>query len=152
MKLAFNSKAKYTDFSEGYEIYKKRARFGNELTEKEYKRVVRAYCRGLAEQLKENGIVDLPNDIGSIAACTITRKPQFRGDKFVGYGKIDWSTGQYDGSLKTFGLCFLPKRGKHKNFRCYGFVANRRLFKEMKEIYLSGGCEWYPIQFNDEMI
>ena len=151
MKLAFNSKGHYTDFDKGYEIYLKRSRFGETLTSKEYRRVIRDYCKMLAERLKKNGIIDLPNEIGSIAACTITRKPQFRGDKFVGYGKMDWQKGHYDGTLKTFGICFLPRHGKHKNFRCFGFVANRQLFKEVKKIY-EDGCEWVPLQFKDEMI
>ena len=152
MKLAFNSQAHYTDFSQGYEIYRTRARFGDILTEEQYRRVIRDYCKRLADKLAEDGMVDLPHEIGSIAACTITRKPQFRGDKFIGYGKMDWKSGHYDGTLKTFGLCFLPRHGKLKNFRCYGFVANRRLFKRVKELYESGKVDWKPIRFTDEKI
>lgn len=152
MKLAFNSQGHYTDFDKGYEIYLKRSRFGDTLTSAQYRRVIREYCKKLACMLEEDGMVDLPSEIGSIAACTITRRPQFRGSKFVGYGKMDWKKGHYDGSFKTFGICFLPKRGKHKNFRCYGFVANRQLFKRVKGIYESGKCDWKPIQFKDEMI
>lgn len=152
MKLAFNSKAHYTDFAPGYELYKQRMRGESCLNEKEYKRVIKRYCSLLADELLENGIVDLPCEIGSIAAAVITRKAQYRGNKFIGYGAYDYKAGHYDGKLKTFGLVFLPKRGKHKNFRCYGFVGNRSLFKRMKEKYAGYYCPWRPIEFKDEII
>lgn len=110
------------------------------------------YCSMLADRLQENGIVDLPNEMGMIVAAEIRRKPQYRGKKFIGYGKYDYEKGHYDGTIKTFGLVFLPKRAKKQNMRCYGFVANRVLFKKMKEKFKSGLSQWKPIQFNDEMI
>lgn len=152
MKLAFNGQAHYTDFSRGYEIYLRRERKEERQDEATYRRVVKAYCRILAERLVENGIVDLPGDMGSIAAAIITRKPQYRGKKFIGYGKMDWKKGHYDGKLKTFGMVYLPRRGKNKNLRSYGFVANRRLFKNMKDKYNSNDCRWMPIEFEEEMI
>ncbi len=152
MKLAFNGHAHYTDFADGYQLYVNRSRKGQCVDKKTYNRIVRMYCSILAERLQENGIVDLPNEMGMIAAAEIRRKPQYRGKKFIGYGKYDYKKGHYDGIIKTFGLVFLPRRERKQNMRCYGFVANRVLFKRMKEKYESGLCLWQPIQFNDEMI
>jgi hypothetical protein len=152
MKLAFSGKAQYTDFDRGYELYVKRSKKNECFDHKTYNRVIRMFCRGLAERLGRDGIVDLPNNLGSVAAARITRKPQYRGDRFIGYGKMDWSTGHYDGQLKTFGLVFLPSRDKTQNLRCYGFVANRRLFQKMKRDYEGGECGWTLLDFNDEMI
>lgn len=152
MKLAFNGQGHYTDYSKGYEIYVRRSRKGGYVDEKTYHRIVRRYCGWLAESLLEYGIIDLPSEMGSIAACTITRKPQYRGKKFIGYGKMDWATGHFDGKLKTFGLVYLPRHTKHKNLRCYGFVANRQLFRRMKGKFEDGASDWHPIEFNDDMI
>jgi len=152
MKLAFNSQAHYTDFSKGYELYRRRNDGKELLDETTYRRAVKAYCKLLAKQLCERGIVDLPNDMGSIAAAEITRKPQYRGKKFIGYGKMNWETGRYDGNLKAFGMVFFPKRNKNRNLRCFGYVANRQLFKKVKKIYESDDCRWRLMKFNDEMI
>lgn len=153
MKLAFSGQGRYTEFEDGYQMYVNRSRKGESVDKKTYNRIIRLYCSLLADRLQEYGIIDLPNEIGMIATATIRRKPQYRGKKFIGYGKMDWKEGYYDGTLKTFGLVFLPKSGKKRNnFRCYGFVANRRLFKKTKEIYDAGLCRWAPIAFNDEMI
>ena len=151
-KLAFSGQGRYADYDKGYQLYRNRAR-GKECVKKDiYKKIVREYCSGLAGRLFEEGFVDLPNGIGSIAAATIKRKPQFRGKKFVGFGKKDWETGTYDDSRKAFGLVFLPKWGQKGCLRSYGFVGNRQLFKKMKERYESFDCQWFPIEFNDEMI
>lgn len=152
MKLAFNSQARYTDFSDGYKLYIARSRKGESVDETMYKRIIRKYCSRLAEHLQEYGIIDLPNEMGSIAVAEITRRPQYRGKQFIGYGKMDWKKGHYDGTLKSFGFVFLPKRNKKQNLRCYGFVANRELYKKMKDIYQAPHCSWHPIVFNDEMI
>ena len=151
MRLAFNGKAHYTDFSDGYQLYVNRSRKEPNVDNKTYNRIIRMYCSLLANRLKETGIADLPNDMGMIVAAIMRRKPQYRGNKFIGYGKMDWNKGHYDGTLKSFGLVFLPK-GNKKNLRCYGFVANRELFKEMKNLYEQQHCSWQPIVFNDEMI
>ncbi len=152
MKLAFNNQGRYPEFKNGYDLYLRRSKSEQTMDYTSYKRVIRAYCNSLADTLCKSGMVDLPKGIGSIAAATITRKPQYRGKMFVGYGRKDWATGEYDGSLKTFGLVFLPRMNKHHNLRCYGFVGNRNLFKKMKSIYLSDDCTWYPVEFNDDMI
>lgn len=153
MKLAFSGQGRYTDFEDSYKLYVNRSRNGDSVDRKTYNRIIRRYCSILAGRLVEYGIIDLPNDIGMIAASILRRRPQYRGKKFIGYGKRDWENGCYDGSLKTFGLVFLPKLGhKRNNFRSYGFVANRKLFKEMKQMYENGDCNWSPITFNDEMI
>ena len=152
MKLAFSGEGRYPEFEDGYRLYLKRARTNDNIDLKTYKKVVRLYCRRLAERLCENGIVDLPSGLGSIAAVTMDRKPQFRGTKFIGYGKKDWETGQYDWSKKAFGIAFLARSRKKDNLRSYGFVANRRLFKKISEHKDSFYCNWKPLEFNDEMI
>lgn len=152
MKLAFSGEGRYTDFDDAYRLYVSRSKTGQCMDEATYHRVIRLYCKRLAERLCENGIADLPSNMGSIAAATITRKARYRDGKFQGYGKWDWNTKTYDGKLKTFGMVYLPRQDKNNNLRCFGFVANRRLFKKMKAIYESGECPWYPIDFRDEMI
>lgn len=151
MKLAFHNEGHYTDFSESYELYKKRAVYGEELSERQFRKAIREYCKLQAERIRAVGIVDLPRDLGSVAAAILVRRPQYRGKKFIGYGKKDWSTGYYDGKMKTFGMVFLPKRHKKENLRSFGFVANRNLFKETKSFFESDDC-WKPLEFNDEMI
>lgn len=152
MKLAFSGKAHYPDFEKGYELYVKRSKTGNYMDFKTYKRVIKTYCRTLAERLCDDGYVDLPSGLGAIMAITLRRRPQYRGDKFIGYGKMDWEKGHYDGSSKAFGITFLPRRRKKDNLRCYGFVANRRLFKKVKEKSEDYHCGWKPLNFSDEMI
>lgn len=152
MKLAFNNRAHYPDYSDGYEVYRKRSRTGQYVDEGQYRRIVRMYCKALADRLTEEGIVDLPCGMGSIAGAVITRKPQYRGKKFIGYGGMDWKKGHYDGKLKTFGLVYLPRHGKNENLRSYGYVANRKLFKKMKSRYEENDRRWEPVIFNDEMI
>lgn len=151
MKLAFSGKARHTDFSDGYELYKARSKKGDLMDEAMYHRVIKDYCSTLADTLCETGMTDLPRGIGMIVAAQITRKAQYHGKKFVGYGKIDWETGRYDGKLKTFGLVFLPKGKKNQSMRCFGFVANRKLFKKMKSLYESRR-PWELMNFKDEMI
>lgn len=152
MKLAFDSLAKYTDFSKSYEQYSKRSRRGLTFDESTYKRVIREYCHILSDRLFENGFVDLPKDMGSISAAVIRRKPQYRGKKFVGFGGLDYATGIRDGKYKTFGIVYLPKHERNANLRCLGFVANKRLFRKMRERYLESDNNWHPVEFTEEMI
>ena len=152
MKLAFSGEGRYPDYDKGYELYVKRAKTDSYVDKKTYKRLIRKYCAELAEQLYENGFVQLPGDMGIISAALFERRPQYRGKKFIGYGKMDWEKGHYDGSSTAFGITFLPRLRKKDNLRCYGFVANRRLFKRMKERYESYHCPWTPVRFSDEMI
>ena len=152
MKLAFSGEARYTDYNDGYDLYVKRSKKGEYVDFKTYKRIIRQYCAIIADKLLEDGYVELPADIGAIAAVTIERKPQYRGKKFIGYGKMDWEKGHYDGSNKAFGITFLPRRRKKDNLRCYGFVANRKLFKRVKEKSQDYHCKWKPLDFSEEMI
>lgn len=152
MKLAFNKQAQYTDFDEGYALYRKRSRKGECVDSATYRRVVRAYCRLLANDFMQNGQVDLPCDMGTIYAAMITRKPQYRGKKFIGYGGIDYKTGMFDGKLKTFGIVYLPRHDKNKNLRCFGFVANQDLFSTTKKLYKNDECDWKPLAFDERMI
>lgn len=152
MKLAFNGKAHYPDFKAGYELYKSRARSRECMSERDFNKVIRCYCKYLVNRLKLYGMADLPMGLGSIAAATIRRRPLFMGKMFVGYGKKDWKNGGYDGSHKAFGIVFLPSRKRNANLRSFGFVANRELYKRMKAIYELDYCPWVPFEFNDEMI
>lgn len=152
MKLAFSGQAKYPDMTDGYELYVRRARTNKPVDLQTYTAVVKEYCSLLAEDLKNEGIIDLPCGLGSVAAVTIRRRPQYRGKRFVGYGSYNWEKGHYDGEPKAFGLAFLPSRDKTNNLRCYGFVANRKLFKKIKELYQSYDCPWVPMEYGKEMI
>lgn len=152
MRLAFTGEGRYAEFEKSYDEYVKRSKKGDYVDFKTYKRLVKGYCKRLVKRLIEEGMVDLPCDMGSIAAATLTRKLQYRGKKVVGYGKMDWKKGHYDGKLKAFGMVYLPRRGKNANMRSYGFVANRRLFQKMKNIHESGESNWTPIEFNEGMV
>ena len=152
MKLAFSGYARYPDYDDGYDLYVKRSKSGTYMDKKTYKRVVREYCRAMAESLYDYGFVELPAGLGSLSAIRIERKARYIGDRLVGYGKIDWRKGMYDGSLRAFGITFLPKWRKKNNLRCYGFVANRKLYKRVKEYSESYQCPWTPLEFSDEMI
>lgn len=152
MKLAFSGQARYPDMTDGYELYVKRKRMKDPVDIHIYTAVVKEYCRLLAEDLEKDGMIDLPSGLGTIAVVRFNRRPQYRGKKFIGYGKMDWKRGHYNGEVKAFGLAFLPRRDKTNNLRCYGFVANRQLFKRMKKEYDYGLCEWTPMEFGNEMI
>ena len=152
MRLAFTGEGRYAEFEKSYDEYVKRSKKGDYVDFKTYKRLVKGYCKRLVKRLIEEGMVDLPCDMGSIAAATLTRKLQYRGKKVIGYGKMDWKKGHYDGKLKAFGMVYLPRRGKNANMRSYGFVANRRLFQKMKNIHESGESNWTPIEFNERMV
>ena len=152
MRLAFHNQSRYPVFVGGYDLYVSRGRNSNTLDFVTYKRVVRAYCDILARKLKEEGSVTLPGNLGLLSAAIFTKKPIYKNGSFVGYGKRDWKTGEYDGKLKAFGIAYFPRHGKNNNLRCYGFVANRRLFKAMKDMYEGYDCPWNAVEFNDNMI
>lgn len=152
MKLAFSGEARYPVFSDGFKLYSGRVRSKSSVDLSTYRRVISSYCASLAERLYNEGIVSLPMNIGHICAVNMTRKPQYRGKKFIGYGGYDWSKGHYDGNINAFGMVFLPNRNKKAALRSYGFVANRQLFKRMKARYMSDDCPWVPLDFNDDMI
>ena len=151
MRLAFSGEARYPDYDDGYELYKKRARSRECMDYTTYKRVVRRYCSELSDRLVNEGMVDLPCEIGSVSAAIFTRKAKYRNGKFLGYGKIG-KDGKFDGTLKAFGIVFAPNRNTSSNLRCYGFVTNRQLFKKVKSAYECEDCNWVPIEFKDEMI
>lgn len=152
MRLAFSGQARYPDMTDGYEVYVRRTRKNEPVDLHTYTVIVKEYCSLLAEDLKKEGAVDFPCGLGTVAAVMIRRSPQYRGDKFVGYGGFNWEKGHFDGEPEAFGLAFLPRRDKNNNLRCYGFVANRRLFKKMKELYRSYDCPWVPMEYGKEMI
>lgn len=151
MRLAFDNQAHYTDFAAGYQLYLNRCRNGNPLDEKTYRRVLKMYCKCIAKHLQNAGMADLPNGLGTIAVANIRRNGRWKDGKMIGHGGYDWKNRAPYDTLKTFGIVYLPKHGKG-NLRCYGFVANRRLFKAMKEKYLSGDSGWTLMEYNDEMV
>lgn len=152
MKLTFSGEARYPDYDAGYRLCVKRCRIRLPLEFSDYKRIIKRYCVSLAERLYDEGVVDIPGGFGQLAVAEIWRKPQYRGDKFIGYGQMNWNNGHYDGSPKAFGVVFLPNRSRSQNLRSYGFVANRALFKRLKARYEDKYCPWVPLEFNDEMI
>ena len=152
MRLAFSGQARYPDFTDGYELYVRRARTNEPVGIKTYTRIVKDYCKMLADDIEKDGMVDLPSGLGSISPVRMRRKMQYRGKKAVGFGKWNWKSQHYDGNPEAFGIAFLPSRDKNHNLRCYGFVANRRLFKSMMEAYNAGTYGWFPMEYNDEMI
>jgi len=151
MKLAFSGKGRYPDFEKGYKLYVKRAKTDSVMSQQQYNRVIRAYCRALADELCETGMVELPH-LGNLTVSLFKRRPLYRGKKFIGYGKMNWETREYDGSSKSFGVAFLPRHDKNQNLRCYGFVANRVLYNKLREIYDKFDCPWVPLGFSNEMI
>ena len=151
MKLAFSGEARYPRYTEGYELYKKRTRSRECMDFDTYKRVIRRYCSGLGDRLVDEGMVDLPCGLGSITSAIFTRKAKYKDGRFLGYGKIG-RDGKFDGTLKAFGIVYMPRRDKNNNLRCYGFVTNRQLFKRVKNKYIGDECNWVPIEFKDEMI
>ena len=151
-RLAFDNQAKYTDFTKGYELYVKRSRKNKPVSFDDYRRIVKAYCKHLSEKFDTAGMIDLPCGLGMITTALITRKPKYRDGRFVGFGAMDWNTNTLDGTYKAFGFVYLPRHRKKDNLRCYGFVANRRLFKRIKEAYKSGENRWIPMEFDEKMI
>ena len=125
MRLAFTGEAKYPDFEAGYELYKKRSRSRACVDRKTYNRIVRAYCGRMRDKLLQTGLVDFPNEIGSVAAAVFTQKPQYRGDKFIGYGKMDYNTWNYDGTLHAFGLVFFQGDPKDRTCDATGSSGTR---------------------------
>lgn len=152
MRLIFTGQGRYPEYDEAYERYKRRSRVGKPVYPKVYRSVIRAYCKVLADRLLETGSADLPCELGTIAAATITRLPQYRGRRFIGFGKRDFITQKFDGTLKAFGIVYLPRRDKCNSLRCLGFVANRELFKKVKAHYLTDECTWSTVEFNNDMI
>lgn len=151
MRLAFSGEGRYPDFKSGYALYRRRARRIGTVDEAVYRRVIRAYCRALADKLEREGAVELPCGMGTLMAAELTRKPQYRGRLFIGYG-APGRHGALDGTLKAFGIVFLPRRDSTPQLRSCGFVANRGLFRRMKARYTGGWCDWAPADFDDSMI
>lgn len=151
MRLAFSGRGRYPDFAPGYALYGRRTRRRGALDMATYRRVVRAYCSALAGRLEREGSVELPCGMGTLMAARLTRRPQYRGKTFIGYG-APGAHGVLDGTLKAFGVVFLPRRDSVAQLRCCGFVANRRLFRRMKEAYEDRRADWSPADFDDSMI
>lgn len=151
-KFVFSGKGRYPDFTEGYTLYSNRCRKTIPVSSVVYNNIIRDYCKYLSVSFERNGMVDFPNGIGTLFTAVFQRKPQYRGKTFIGYGKMDWETKHFDGSNTAFGIVYLPNRNKVQCMRCYGFVANRRLFQRLKKQYIEQTCDWKPMIFNEKMI
>lgn len=159
MKL-FKNQSRYPDLSKGFETYRNRSKNTPEeriFDEVQYNRIVKKYCKMLSEVLQNEGIVDLPSDIGSIAAVSIKRKPLYnrKTKMFMTNDYIDWNetrkTGRIvrDDNPNTFGFVFVPKHIKgHENFRCFGIRANKTLYQRMRKHYDTGTFDFYLADIN----
>jgi len=149
----FNGKARYPDFDKPYELYLKRSeRSFSVLSKGMFIDIVRRYCKRLSEELDSNGYVDLPLDIGALSAVRISRTPKYdrTNKRYISADTIDWAETKRSGSIvrkhdnRTFGICFLPKRAKGmENFRAFGIVANRQLYRRMKNRFDDGELQFY---------
>lgn len=151
----FLGESRYPDLSKGYELYLHRsAKTPKEriLSLQQYNRIVKSYCKALADKLEDEGITDLPSNIGSIAAVNIRKKPTYDKTRkaYRPADLIDWDKTRETGGIVrkdcriTFGFVFVPKRIKgHENFRCFGIRANKALYKRMKKHYDAGTFNFY---------
>lgn len=151
----FVNKARYPDLTNGYLLYRNRSAMtpsDRVLTESQYNRIVKSYCKELANRIETEGIADLPSDIGAIVAVNIYKKPVYdaREKKYRLARNIDWNATRenkkitYKDSPNTFGFVFAPKHIKKNNIlRCFGFVANKALYKRMRVKYNDGILPFY---------
>lgn len=153
--VLFKGEARYPDLSNGYELYTHRSATTPKdrlLTEEQYNKVVKLFCKEYADRLEEEGMVDLPCEIGSVVAVEVTKRPTFDPclGKYRTADNIDWAKTRQEGTIvrkdgrKTFGIAFVPRHTKgYGNFRCFGIRANKNLYKRMKKQYDSGTLEFY---------
>ena len=153
--VLFKGEARYPDLESGYELYKRRSvktDKENLLDQVTYNRIVKQYCKELAGRLLEEGVVDLPNDIGCVAAVEVTKRATYdrRQKKYRSVGLVDWNATREAGEIvrkdgnKTLGFVFSPKRVKgHNNLRCFGIRANKALYKKVRAMYDEGDLPFY---------
>lgn len=151
----FVNKAKYPDLSNGYLLYRNRSSLtptDRLLAEQKFNRVVKKYCKELATRIEEQGVADLPSDIGALVAVNIRKRPVYdkREKKFRPARNVDWNKTRetkeivYKTDPNTFGFVFVPKHVKGRNiFRCFGFVANKSLYKRLRSKYNDGILPFY---------
>lgn len=148
--IPFKGEERYPDLKPGYELYSKRAYRTpekNRLSEAEFSRIVKAYCKLLSERLVNEGFIELPYDIGAVAAVKIRRTPKFDPIRksWRTADSIDWKETKKAGRIvrkdeqETIGFAFVPKHAKGRDiFRCFGIRSNRMLYDKVKERYDSG--------------
>ena len=153
--VLFKGESRYPDLTGGYTLYVHRSATTPKeriLTEEQYNKVVKAYCKSVAGVLEDEGIIDLPCGVGSVAAVDVTKKPLFDPSigKYRPADNIDWEKTREEGRLirkdgrKTFGIAFIPKRlDGYANFRCFGIRANKSLYKRLKKKYDKGTLDFY---------
>lgn len=153
--VLFKGESRYPDLSAGYTLYRHRSATTPQervMTEEQYNKVVKAFCKNTAERFEEEGIVDMPCGMGSVAAVSVTKKPTYDPvlGKYRSANNIDWESTRREGKVirkdgrRTFGIAFVPKRLEGlSNFRCFGIRANKALFKKLKKQYDSGTLNFY---------
>ena len=151
----FINKARYPDLTNGYLLYRNRSSLTPPerlLTEAQFNRVIKRYCKRLATMVEDCGVADLPCDMGAIVAVNIKKRPVYdaREKKFKPARSVDWDKTRETKSMvykydpNTFGFVFAPKHIRGRNiFRCFGFVANKSLYKRMREKYNDGILPFY---------
>lgn len=153
--MPFTHKAKYPDLTNGYLLYRNRSSLTPSdrlLTEQQFNRIVKKYCKHLACNVEECGVADLPSDIGAVVAVSIKKRPFYdtREKKFKPARSIDWNKTRetkelvYKTDPNTFGFMFVPKRMRGMGiFRCFGFAANKSLYKRLRAKYNDGILPFY---------
>lgn len=159
----FNGESHYPDMSDGYRIYLDRCRNTDKnliLTEKQYNNIVRMFCKSLASDIENNGMVDLPCDTGMIAAVRIQRTPKYiKNEKRYAYTAVDWNKTREERRIvktnepETFGIAYIAKHTKKMVCsRCFGMRANKSLFKRMKKRYKDGELNFTISDINNYVI
>ena len=153
--IPFKHTARYPDLTNGYMLYRNRSMNtppDRLLTEEQYNRIVKSYCKELAGRIESQGVADLPSDMGAIVAVNIYKKPVYNAKekKYKLARSIDWNATRetkeivYKDCPNTFGFVFAPKHIKKNNIlRCFGFVANKALYKRLKAKYDEGILPFY---------
>lgn len=155
MRKLFNGEARYPDLDCSYDYYLSRrgeSERSSTLSREDFNRVVKMYCKSLAEDLCSTGSIDLPCDMGMIAAVRVKRKPVFntRTGKYTTGSSVDWDRTREEGKIvfgdgnDAFGFVFVPKWKKgNENLRCVGIRANKELYRKMKDMYNEGTLDFY---------
>lgn len=149
--------------SDGYRIYLERCKNTDKklvLTKTQYNNVVRMFCKGLAEDIENKGMVDLPCDTGMVAAVRIPRTPRYnKKEKKYSYTSVDWDRTREEKRIvmsdgtETFGIAYVAKHTpKMSCSRCFGIRANKSLFKRMKKRYNEGELGFALSDINNYVI
>ena len=171
MGIVFKGKARYPSMSDGYALYLRRTKKPEtELDEKTYGKVIKAYCKTLAELLENDGIVDLPCKLGSIVVTRYKYRWKFTNDgKIHGRGKTDWAKTRelWNNDPKAaenkvrvmspdlYGtvIAYVPNHyTANGNLRAVGFRANRELYRRIAESVKNGTNNYAVPDYDNFML